>query len=293
MEKEDYKKDDEKCVCDNNCSCDTSCSCGDDCSCGDNCSCEGGSHLKRNCGKLVFAIIGILLLAGIITISILRDKIINPQYRSVNVVGQGRVTYNPDIAVLNLGVQIDKAISAEEALNQLNTKMTAIVKAVKEIGVNEADIQTQNYSLYPQYDYKDNISVVAGYNANQQVVIKVLAYDKDPERLSRVIGAASKAGVNQVNSLTFDASNMNDLKQEAKLQAISDAKARGQVLADAAGVKLDKITGWYENYVSPSPMYTDYAKGGMGAGGNESFSAAVPSGSREVVIEMNITYNIK
>lgn len=325
MAKDEIKKEDVKCACGDNHPCGDNCECDHDehehACCDDNCSscedgccedgcCEDGCcededfahgygenglhHGRgRHCGKMILVVIGILALTGIIIVSMLRDKIMSPQYRSVTVIGQGRVNYQPDIAVLNLGVQIDKAASAEEALNQLNSKMTAIVKAVQEMGVNEADIQTQNYSLYPQYDYKDNISVVAGYNANQQVIIKVLAYDKDPERLSRVIGAASKAGVNQVNSLSFDASNMNDLKQEAKLQAIKDAKERGQVLADAAGVELKDITSWYENYMGPSPIYMDYgAKGGMGAGA-ESFSAAVPSGSREVVIEMNITYNIK
>ncbi len=290
------------------------CACGEGHPCGDNCSCEegccddeccneeafaygygeNGFHHGRGkrCGKIILAIIGILAIAGIVTVSILRDKLVSSQYRSVTVTGQGRVAYQPDIAILNLGVQIDKAPSAEEALNQLNAKMTAIVNAVKALGVDEADIQTQNYSLYPQYDYQDNISSVSGYNANQQVVVKVVAYDKDPEKLSRIIGAASKAGINQVNSLSFDASNMNDLKQEARLQAIADAKARGQVLADAAGVELKEITGWYENYMSPTPVYMDYGKGGMGAGG-ETYSANIPSGNREVILEMNISYNIK
>lgn len=290
------------------------CACGEGHPCGDNCSCEEGccdddccedeafahgygedgfhhGHGKR-CGKMILAIVGILAIAGIVTVSILRDKIVSSQYRSVTVTGQGRVSYQPDIAILNLGVQIDKAASAEEALNQLNAKMVAIVNAVKSLGVDEADIQTQNYSLYPQYDYKDNVSVVAGYNANQQVIVKVLAYDKDPEKLSRIIGAASKAGINQVNSLSFDASNMNDLKQQAKLQAIADAKVRGQVLADAAGVELKEITGWYENYTNPSPVYMDYGKGGMETA-NASYAANIPSGNREVIIEMNISYNIK
>jgi len=272
--------------------CGGDCHCESDggCDCGSACSCDSG---HKHCGKFILMLVGILALAGIVTVAILRDRIVNKQYRSVTVIGQGRIQYNPDIAILNLGVQVDKASTSEAALGQLNSNMTAIVKAVKEAGVADAEIQTQNYSLYPQYDYKDNISIVAGYNANQQVVIKVTSYDKDPEKLSRVISAASKAGANQVNSLNFDASNMNDLKQEAKLQAIADAKVRGAVLADAAGVELDDVTGWWENYVSPTPVYMDYAaKGGMGAGG-ETYSASVPAGEREVVIEMNITYSLK
>jgi len=238
-------------------------------------------------------IIGMLLLAGIITVAILRDRIVNQQFRSVTVTGQGKVIYNPDIAIVTLGVQIDKLAKPEEALSQLNNKVSSITKAVKALGITEENIQTQNYSLYPQYDYKDNISVVSGYNANQQIVIKVVDYDKNPNKLSSVIAEASKAGANQVNNLAFDASNMNDLKQAARIKAISDAKSKSDALASAAGVRLEEITGWYENLVNPLPMYAaDYGKGGMGAGGSVS-SPIIGAGGREVIIEIGVTYNIK
>jgi hypothetical protein len=254
---------------------------------------------KKCCGahksaRFILLLVGIIALAGIVTVSILRDRIVNRQYRSVTVTGQGRVSYNPDLAILTLGVQIDKVAKADEALNQLNKKVVDIIKAVKAEGVDDNSIQTQNYSLYPQYDYKDNVSVVSGYNANQQLIIKITGYDKMPDKLSKVIAAASKAGANQVNNLTFDASNLNELKQTARIAALKDAEAKGVTLADAAGVKLQEITGWYENYITPNPTYDYSAKGGMGAGGAATtVDPSVPAGSHEVVIEMNITYNIK
>jgi hypothetical protein len=116
--------------------------------------------------RFVLTLVGIIFLAGIISVAILRDRIVNQQFRSVSVTGQGRVSYNPDLAVVTLGVQIDKVAKPEEALNQLNTKVNNIIKAVKALGVKDENIQTQNYSLYPQYDYKDNVSNVSGYNAN-------------------------------------------------------------------------------------------------------------------------------
>lgn len=241
--------------------------------------------------RFILIIIGAVLLAGVLTFAILRDRIVNQQYRSVTVTGQGKVSYNPDLALVSLGVQIDKVAKPEEALDQLNVKMNSIIKAVKDLGIKDENIQTQNYSLSPQYDYKDNIQTVSGYSANQQLVVKVTEYDKDSSRLSKVIGAASKAGANQVNNLSFDASNMNDLKQQARILAIADAKEKSVSLANTAGVKLRKITGWYENFINPVPMY-DYGKGGMGAGGAVA-NAQIPSGSREVQIEIGVTYNIK
>jgi uncharacterized protein YggE len=242
--------------------------------------------------KFVLIIISLLLLTGIIVTAILRDRIVNQQFKNVTITGQGKVFYTPDIALVNLGVQIDKVGKPEEALNQLNTKVASIIAALKAVSVAPADIQTQNYSLYPQYDYKDNVSVVSGYNANEQLVVKISNYDKDPNQLNRVIAASSKAGANQVNNLSFDASNMNDLKQQARLKAIEDAKEKSSALAATAGVELKNITGWYENQVSPSPLYStaDYAKGGLGAG---VVSPQTPAGDREVVIEIGITYNIK
>lgn len=256
------------------------------CSCGENCNC-GSSH--RCSGKIVLAIIGAILLAGVITVAILRDRIVSQQYRQVTVTGQGKIAYQPDLALVTLGAQVDKAPKAEDALSQLNTKMDAIIKAAKAEGVAEEDIQTQNYSLYPQIDYgQNNIASTTGYNANQQVTIKVRDFDQDALRLNKVIAAASKAGANQINSLSFDSSKMNDLKQQARVMAIKDAQEKSGVLAAAAGVQVRDIAGWYENLIQPQ-QFNIYGMGGMDAKG----TPQLPSGSREVIIEVSINYNLK
>jgi len=240
--------------------------------------------------KAIIILVVILGVIATIIVSILRDRITNQQYRQVTATGQGKASYEPDLAIVTLGVQIDKATTSEEALTQLNSKMTKIIESVKAEKVIDADISTSNYSLYPQYDYKDNISVVSGYNANEQLIIKVRNYDKDANGLNRVIAAASKAGANQVSGLVFDASNMNDIKQQARLLAMADAKSKSKILAEAAGVELKDINSWYENPISvPSPVYS-YAQGGMGAG---SIPPQTPGGLKEVIIEINLTYNLK
>lgn len=242
--------------------------------------------------KYVLGLIAILILGGVIIISILRDRIVNQQFRSVTITGQGKVSYMPDLAIVTLGVQIDKVAKPDEALNQLNAKVTSIIQAVKALGAEISDIQTQNYSLYPQYDYKDNISSVSGYNANEQLVIKVKDYDKSPDNLNKIIAAASKAGANQVNNLTFDSTKLNDLKQQARVKAIADAKEKSSALALAAGVELEDISGWYENYMQPIPYTTEnQAKGGMGGGAVS--TPQTPSSDREIVIEIGVTYNLK
>lgn len=245
--------------------------------------------------KFVLMLVGLLLLAGVITVSIIRDRIVAPSLQQVTVNGQGRVAYTPDLAVVTLGMQIDKAKTAEEALNQLNSKMEAITKAVKNLGVTDSDIQTQNYYLNPQYDYVDNVSKVSGYNANQQLVIKITKYNEDAARLNKVIAAASKAGANQVAGLIFDSSDINNLKQQARVLAIMDAKNKSGELAAAAGVELKDVVGWWENVIQPSPYMAayPYSYDQSGKGGAGITNPQISAGSHEVIVEVGVSYNLK
>ncbi len=242
--------------------------------------------------KVILGLIAMLLITGIVVVSIIRDRIVNVQQWQVSVTGQGKITYQPDIATISLGVQVDKISQADAALKQLNDKMDAVVAAIKKAGVADEDIKTQNYSIYPQYDYINNASTLAGYNANQQLAVKVR--DLKDEAVSKIITAATKAGANQVNGITFDVANLEQLKQQARILAITDAKSKAGALAAAADVKLKRIVGWWENFIqTPGQPVTYYdGKGGMGAGGAVS-SGTVPSGSQEIIVEVNLSYQIK
>ncbi len=249
---------------------------------------------KHHGGKVAIVIVLISALTAIAIISLLRDRLVNQNLNQVIVVGQGRISYVPDIAKVTLGVQIDKAAKAEEALNQLSAKMTAIAAVLKAAGLADQAIQTANYSLYPQYDYQNNVSKVSGYSANEQLIVKVSGMAQDRDKVSRLIAAASQAGANQVLGIDFDVSNIEDLKQQARLAAIADAKAKAGKMAEAAGVRLGGITGWWENVVQAPGVNSQLSsndKGGMG--GATASEPAVQSGSQEVVIEMNLNYRVK
>lgn len=273
-------------------------------------------------------IIGILALCAIIIVAILRDRIVNERFKQITATGQGKITYVPDTAVINLGVQVDRAPKAEDALNQLNDRIDKIKKAVIAVGVKEEDITTSNYSLSPQYDYRtESISVsapsvgavkgmpaiatemmpsvsvpassgekvltVIGYTANQQLTIKVKDIANNNNLLNKAIAEAGKSGANQINGVSFEASNLEALKQQGRIKAIEDAKGKAKELAAAAGVHLKDITGWYENFVGPMPYGAmDYAaKGGMGGGGGS--VPQISAGNNELVVEIGVTYDIK
>lgn len=252
---------------------------------------ENNSNWKT--GKIVVAVVLILVLGGVAIVSILRDRIVNQPQNQVSVVGQGRISYQPDIAVVTLGAQVDKVGKAEDALNQLNDKMNKIVSAVKAQGVAPEDIHVQSYTLTPQYDYFNNVSNLSGYNANQQLIIKVRDVKDKTDVVGKVISEAAKAGSNQILGVSFDVSNLEDLKQEARLKAIADAKSRASKISGVAGVRLGEIIGWWENVVQvpgTTSIYDASGKGGMGGG---LISPTMPNGSQEVIIEMNLNYRVK
>ncbi len=240
--------------------------------------------------KIIIKILGMLLLSLIIIVSIVRDRIVNREQWQVTVGGTGKISYTPDIANVHLGVQIDKALNAEVALADLNSKISKAMEAIKKLGIAEEDIQTQNYSIFPQYDYAEGASKFVGYNANQQLVVKVKNLAKDANLVSKVISESTKAGVNQITGITFDVSKFEELKQEARLVAIADAKKKAQSIALALGVRLGNVVGWWENSVQapgvPGPYYLD-EKGG---GGDQ---AAVPAGGQEIIIEVGVNYKIR
>ncbi len=241
----------------------------------------------RNSMKWVFLIFLVFCLSGVVAISILRDKIVNGSQNQVTVNGRGRISYQPDIANVVLGVQIDRMESSEEALNVLNEKVRKIISNLSLLGVDVKDIKNQAYSLQPIFDHIDGATILVGYNANQQIIIKVKGMDNNFNLLNQVISESVKAGANQVLGVSFESSKIEELKQEARLMAIEDAKLKSLTLANAIGVSLGETLGWWENIINPLP-YHDYSYVGMGGGG-----PIINSGVHEVVVELGINYKIK
>lgn len=247
-------------------------------------------------GKKIILILAMVLVAIIVIVSILRERIVNEDINQTVIYGQGKVAYIPDTATIILGVQIDKANTAEEATSQMNEKIGKIITAVKAEGIDEKDIQTSTYSLYPQYDYSDGKSTVSGYNANQHLTIKARGVDKNKELSSKVLAAANGAGVNQIVSVNFSVSNINDFKQRARILAIQDARSKSEALFKASGLKHQRVIGWFENYVqSPdTPAYGNYGIGGSEATlAKTAPSPQVPSGTQEIIIEIGVNYKTK
>ena len=237
----------------------------------------------------IFKLLGLIFVFAIIMVALFRDVFVNKPYWQINVAGRGEIEYTADQANIVLGVQVDKARTAAAALATLNESMGEAIDAVKALGIPEEKIRTENYNLYTQYDYVDGISRVGGYNANQSLRVTVDGIKENRDKVSQVIAAAAKAGVNQINQVSFEPENIEELREEARMLAIKDAREKADDMADALGVKLGKLVGWWENlYPAEQAYYNDMAYG-KGGGGMPN----LPAGQDKITVEINLNYLIK
>lgn len=208
---------------------------------------------------------------------------------TISVTGEGRVSAAPDIAELNFGVQVQAQRTAQAAMEQLAESMESIIAAVEAEGVEERDIRTQQFSLSPQYNWNDGEQTLRGYQANQTLRVKV----RDLEKISTILGAATAAGANQAGNVQFTTDDPDDLLAQARDEAIAEAKAKAEKLADQLGVDLGDIRGFYESqggYQPPMPMMMRAEDSAMGGGAE--FATPLPAGENETVVQVTITYEL-
>lgn len=177
-----------------------------------------------------------------------------PIERTIHVNGSGSVTGDPDIATLNIGVSVQKKTVAE-AREVAAKAMTDLIETLNSNGIDEEDINTENFSIHPQYDWTDEGRILIGYSVNNTVRAKV----RELDTISGVIDDAAEAGGDYVivNSIQFSIDDPKPLQAQARTLAVKDAEAKAQTLADASGVTLGKPITITENtyFVSPPVPY--------------------------------------
>lgn len=161
--------------------------------------------------------------------------------RGIAVTGQGEAFGRPDLAEVNAGVQTF-APTVVEASRENQAIVDRIFKALQEQGIDEKDVQTANYSIWPQQDYPrgesdDRRPRITGYTVANVVHVKV----RDIERVGEVLSAVTNAGANSINGIHFSVKDADGLEARARELAMADARARAESLAALAGVELGDV----------------------------------------------------
>jgi len=160
----------------------------------------------------------------------------------ITVNGTGEVRVSADTAIISLGVNArDKDVL--KAQQRVNETIAAIRTALIEQGVKEENINTDFINIYPLYDYSNDQEQLAAYNASSTLAIKVT----DMESVGSLIDVCFAAGANTLNGISFSASETEEAKTEVMKKAVTDAKKKAEILAEASGLKITGIEIISEN----------------------------------------------
>lgn len=205
------------------------------------------------------------------------------------VTGEGKATAVPDIAKVSAGIQ-DSGQNLAQVQDSVNKKSQALVSALKKLGIEDKDIRTTSYNIFPQSDFNANPPVINGYQVSINYEITVRKVDS----INNVLTTVTGAGANLVGGVNFDLSDEAEAKalDTARQDAVVKAKQSAESLAKASGVTLGKIINISEGQNNvPRPLTAT----AVGLGGAEK-SVAQPNvqpGTTEIDLTVSLSYEIR
>ena len=208
------------------------------------------------------------------------------QQNTITISGEGKVTAAPNIATTEIGLVTEKK-DVSSAQKENTEKMNKLIAAVKSTGLEDKDIQTTQYQIYPKYDYSAGKSNIIGYTVSQSVTVKI----RDLSKISTVLAKAGEAGANQVSSPTFTIDEPESLRAQAREKALKNAREKAETLAKMLGVKILKVASFSEyNQSQPLPLYARSAEAfDMGGGAP---APDIQTGTMDVNVGVNVVYEI-
>ncbi len=210
--------------------------------------------------------------------------------RSINISAEETIYQKPDEAKITFSV-ITEADSYGRATEMNNNQMENVNSYLKEEGIEDKNLKTQNFSVRPRYEQiEDRLSSrreIIGYEVENNLQVTVT----NLENVDTLIGGAIEAGANKVSGLVFEVSNQDELENQAQLKAIERAKEKAEEIADSLGVRVGRILDFSESggYRPVSYSYEQMESDSMGRGG----SAPIEEGESEIKSSVDITFEIK
>ena len=182
----------------------------------------------------------ILIILAALFLSACEDETIimpSDQQDQIRVAGTATIKAAPDIANVEIGVQtFNKEVEAAVAEN--NRKAEAIIAALRQQGVAEKDIQTSRFNIYPQKDYNDDRQgEIIGFQVNNVVSATL----RDLAAIGEALQATIDAGANNIYGINFTLEDPTSLRDEARAEAIKDARRRAEIVAEAADIQVGKV----------------------------------------------------
>lgn len=206
----------------------------------------------------------------------------------LDVTAIGKTTRTPDVATIRAGV-VTQAPTAAAALADNAGRVNRVLAALKSAGVADRDVQTATISLQPQYRYGENVPpVITGYQASNAVSVRF----RDVARSGTILDALVRVGANQIDGPNLSIDKPDAALDEARADAVAKARARAEVYARAAGLRVDRIVSisegeGYQPPVTPPPIVA------MARMEMKSADTAIAPGEQDVTVATTVRFLLK
>lgn len=245
--------------------------------------------------KLLWALVGILLVYGIVLVgTTIRNNLKKYDYigvadrmqRTITVEADGKAVMAPNIAVTTIGMEVEAKTVAEAQAKNTNV-INPLIAKIQALGVKKQDIQTANYDIYPQYDYKDGSQILRGYRVSQNVTVKI----RDLTKANQVIALAGEVGATNVSGLRFTVDDREVYKDQARATALNKVNEKARSLERSLGVRVRGVVSYNEYENQNQNMVYDNLKVANGMGGGAS-APALEAGTTDIDMHVTVVFEI-
>ena len=237
--------------------------------------------------------LSMLILAGSATVSFAQTAsqtpYVPPIMETISVTGTGRANVTPDRVTFTVGVQT-VAATVDQAVNENNRKVAAVIAALKAAGASDQQIQTSNFSIWPQQDHQQGkLPQILGYQVSNTITVR----RENVTDAGRLMQAAVNAGVNTSSGLQFEVTDPARGREGALQAAYADARAKATLLAQAAGRTLGRAVTIAEGAggVTPPQPYPRAVM--MRAEAAHVGDVPVEAGSEERVHTISVVFELR
>ena len=206
---------------------------------------------------------------------------------TITVVGEGKVTLEPDIARVTIGVETGTD-TVKEASDQNREAVEAVLAALSEQGIAEEDIQTSGFSIFAErYGPEGPLSEGdVRYRVSNNVMVTI----RDLDSVGTILDAAIEAGANNIYGVEFALDDPGVAESDARAAAVADAQAKAEELAQLTGLPLGSIISISEIVGGNGAFYAgNFAERANAFGGG---GTPITPGQLDLVMQLQIVYTI-
>jgi uncharacterized protein YggE len=209
--------------------------------------------------------ITLIIVAGFVILGLLGYSLVNSMnpYKedAVTVSGQSSIEVTPDLITVYFNIE-EVADTSKEAEDVVSEKVNRLVNNIIAEGFSRDEIKTQNFNIYPEYEWKDGEREEAGYRATHSLKVEFSA--EETSKIGDVIDAGTESEA-MISYINFELSE--ELQQEKKAEAIKlaaqDAKVKAEAMADGFGLRVGKLQSVSMSEFGYQPWNLYRARGGM------------------------------